>query len=380
MRIVYLATARIPGERASALQIAHTCAALAAAGGEVHLVTRKVPPGEDLFAFYGLQTRFQVHRLPTLESPRLFSLSYRLLLLATLIRLRCRLGPLEVLYTREPGIVGMLAPLLGLLGARLVLEIRELTGDELRPGTRTFRRHAAAFGHAVGISVGSEKLRGDLSALYALPPDRVAVIPNGCGWAGDGEAFRGQGEFRIVYTGQMYTWKGADLLLEAFATLADLPRARLVMVGGFPDDLARLRALATRLGLEGRVTFTGFLPPLEAARHQRGADVLVIPTLDTESGRYALTVKVFEYMATGRPIVATRIPPNEEVLVDGETALLAAPEAGALGAVLRRLAVDPALGERLGSEARRRALDAYSWERRGQLTLAFIRARIGAAA
>ncbi len=379
MRILYLATARIPGERAGALQIARTCSALVESGAEVHLVTRRVPQGADLFAFYGLKTRFRVHRLPTFESSRLFSLSYRFWLMLTLFRLRLSVGPLGILYTREPGLVAMLDPFQGVLGARIFLEIRELTGDELKPGTPAFGMLTRAFARAIGVSVGTRRLRSDLTALYALEEAKVAAIPNGCD--ADMPAPLPEREGRpscIVYTGQMYDWKGADLLVEAFARLDPALGLRLVMVGGIPEDLDRLKALASRLGVQDRVEFTGFLPPLEAAARQREADLLAIPTLDTESGRYALTVKVFEYMVAGRPIVATRIPPNEEVLTDGETGILADPTPEAFAAGLARAARDPALLVRMARRAREVALGEYSWKRRGEKTLAFLRVRIAA--
>jgi glycosyltransferase involved in cell wall biosynthesis len=115
------------------------------------------------------------------------------------------------------------------------------------------------------------------------------------------------------------------------------------------------------------VTFTGQLdPPAVAARLQE-ADVLVIASARSQiSAAYTSALKQYEYMASGRPIVASDLPALREVLTDGEQALLAeAGNAGALAAALRRVMDDEDLARGLA----RRAYDAvraYSWARRAE--------------
>jgi glycosyltransferase involved in cell wall biosynthesis len=169
----------------------------------------------------------------------------------------------------------------------------------------------------------------------------------------------------VGYAGHLYPWKGLDVLMEA---LAQLPDARGLVIGGLAGepDLERVRALAGRLA-PGRVTFTGQLdPPAVAARLQE-ADVLVIPNPPSRiSAAYTSPLKLFEYMASGRPIVASDLPALREILTDGAQALLAeAGNAGALAAALRRVIDDEDLARGLA----RRAYDAvraYSWARRAE--------------
>ena len=125
-----------------------------------------------------------------------------------------------------------------------------------------------------------------------------------------------------MYVGQLYPWKGVDVLVRA---MQDVPRGELTVVGGLPPepDLERVKRLAAELGLEERVHFRGFVPPPELDAEKRQASVFVIPNLDSTTARlFTSPLKLFEAMACGRPIVASDLPSIGEVLEDGENALL----------------------------------------------------------
>ena len=116
----------------------------------------------------------------------------------------------------------------------------------------------------------------------------------------------------VGYAGHLYRWKGPDTFLQA---LARLDTVRGLIVGGHPQerDWGRVQALVTELGLDGRVEITGLVPSGEVASRLLGASVLVVPTTATRSARYTSPLKLFEYMALGRPIVATDLPSIREV-------------------------------------------------------------------
>jgi len=139
------------------------------------------------------------------------------------------------------------------------------------------------------------------------------------------------------------------------------------VVGGHPaeHDRARVEALATTLLVRDRVRFTGQLPPADVPAQLRAASILVLPnTPSAISERYTSPLKLFEYMALGRPIIASDLPAIREVLTDGETAILVAPgNPAALAAAITRLVAEPVLAARLASAAH--ALSAqYTWDRR----------------
>jgi glycosyltransferase involved in cell wall biosynthesis len=149
--------------------------------------------------------------------------------------------------------------------------------------------------------------------------------------------------------------------------VAALPGTRGLIVGGHgkEPDLARLQQYAETAFCSTRVTFTGMLPPPEVAARLRQADVLVLPNPPSALSReFTSPLKLFEYMASGRPIVASDLPSIREVLTDGRTALLV--EAGnpqAVTAGIRRVREDPDLGRRLAAQALA-DVQHYTWDAR----------------
>jgi glycosyltransferase involved in cell wall biosynthesis len=157
-----------------------------------------------------------------------------------------------------------------------------------------------------------------------------------------------------------------EVLLRA---LARLPDARGLIVGGHPKepDLARLKALATTLAIDGRVTFTGLVEPGRVRELLKEADILALPNPPSAiSTRFTSPLKLFEYMAAGRPIVASDLPSVREVLHHEIDALLVPPgDHEAMAAAVERLLADRALSARL-AEAALAAAPAYSWDRRAE--------------
>jgi glycosyltransferase involved in cell wall biosynthesis len=186
--------------------------------------------------------------------------------------------------------------------------------------------------------------------------------------------------FTIGYAGHLYPWKGADLVIEAVAAL---PEVEGVIVGGHEGepDLARLKAFAVELNCASRVTFTGLIPPPQVAATLMQADVLVLPNRASAiSNEFTSPLKLFEYMASGRPIVASDLPSLREVLRDGENALLVQPgNPQALVAAIARIKDDAALGARLAERAREDVRE-FTWLRRAERLTALFAAVTGAPA
>ena len=148
-----------------------------------------------------------------------------------------------------------------------------------------------------------------------------------------------------------------------------MPAAQGLIVGGHDaePDLARLRQRATDLGIQDRVTFTGLVEPSLVADHLARAMILVLPNPRSAiSTNFTSPLKLFEYMAAGRAIVASDLPSIREVLADGETALLVEPgHPEALAAAIMRLLSDRLLAERLATAACRQA-SQYTWAVRAE--------------
>lgn len=181
----------------------------------------------------------------------------------------------------------------------------------------------------------------------------------------------------VVYAGTLEPYQGVPLLLDSMAQLGELDggqRPRLLIVGGRDDQIARLREHAATLDLDGRVSFIGQRPPDEMPAAYASADVLVSP----RSSGTNTPLKIYSYLQSGKPIVATRLYTHTQVL-DDEVAVLVEPTADGLAEGIRRVLSDPHLSAHIAAAARRRAESRYSTEAFLRLT-AQAYARLGAPA
>ncbi len=162
----------------------------------------------------------------------------------------------------------------------------------------------------------------------------------------------------VMYVGNLEKYQGIDLLLEAFAhTLESVSAARLVMIGGSEKHIREYLARCSDLGISERVSFLG-PKPLERLGHYLGqADVLTSPRILGSN----TPMKIYSYLDSGRPLLATRLPTHTQVL-DDEIAYLVEPDPREMGAALANLLRDDALRERLARRAKARAQQEFSLE------------------
>lgn len=405
MRLLYTANARIPSEKAHPYQIVQMCEAFAAAGAEVTLLypaRRNAPPLDttDIWGYYAVQRNFAAQRLPVLDLyalaehlPRplarrwaalaalLVQITYHLALLLRLARQRE-----EVLYTRDIVTLAMVALLWPRRARRAFYEAH------IYPATRIgqcLRRWAVR--RIGGVVTITAHLRARYEAL-GVPSQRLLVAHDGFRPArfairGDRTHWRRQWDwppdaFIVGYVGRFVggregTDKGLATLAEAVHLLAAdsaPPAVYLVLVGG-PGAL--VEPLRARLG--ERLIYAGEVAPQEVPAYLRALDVCVIPSPWSEFyAYYTSPLKLFEYMAAERPIVASNLPSTAEIIRDGENGLLVPPsDAKALAQALRRLRDDASLGRRLAAQAAR-DVQAYTWDARARRILDFIVQRLGA--
>jgi len=225
--------------------------------------------------------------------------------------------------------------------------------------------------HADLIVVVSEVLRDGLLAR-GVEPERVVVRPNGVDPdrfhpAVDGSAVRrrhGLDDRTVVgFVGTFGMWHGAPVLARAARRiLAERPDLRLLFVG---DGRDRAACEAILEGQSDRVVFTGLVPQAAGPAHLAAMDILVAPHVPNADGTrfFGSPTKLFEYMAMGRAIVASRLEQIGDVLEDGRTAVLVPPaDETALARAILDLADDPGRRAVLGAAARRRALETHTWQ------------------
>ncbi len=262
----------------------------------------------------------------------------------------------------------------GILPARLaatpviIASIRD-RGAYLTPMQRRVQRFVCRFADCVLVNAEAVKdwLVGD-----GYNPAKIVVIPNGVEltrFADPASPTLVRSELGIPEHAKMVTvvsrlarLKGLEHFLEASATLAPrYPDARFVIVGhANPHEKEYenvLKTMTDRLGLTSRVLFTGLrsdVPALLAA-----STVAVMPSLNE-----ALSNVLLESMASGAPIVATRVGGTPEAVADGVTGLLVEPaDSDQLARSIARLLDDPGLASRLGRAARKAIEDRYSVDR-----------------
>jgi glycosyltransferase involved in cell wall biosynthesis len=152
----------------------------------------------------------------------------------------------------------------------------------------------------------------------------------------------------VMYVGNLEPYQGIDLLLEGFRhTVRAVPDAKLVIVGGRDDDIMRYRSRADRLGIGRWVHFVGTRPVAVLQDLFRYADVLVSPRLTGTN----TPMKIYSYLDSGTPVLATRLPTHTQVL-DEHIAHLVAPEPAAFGGGLTELLKNEPLRRALAERAK----------------------------
>jgi len=159
-----------------------------------------------------------------------------------------------------------------------------------------------------------------------------------------------------MYVGNLQPYQGIELLLRSLVVARESgAEVSLVVVGGTPETIGRYRDLAVRLGLAEVVEFLGPKPVETLGAYLRRADLLVSPRLNGEN----TPMKVYSYLDSGRPVLATDLPTHRQVM-DETNAMLAAPEPTAFGKAMVQLAQSPELRERLGTAGKDLVVQRYS--------------------
>jgi glycosyltransferase involved in cell wall biosynthesis len=361
------------------MQIMRMCSAFQQAGAEVTMVrpyrlgNRPEGYNGDLWQFYGVSPPFEVRTLPTPQTLRLAQVRW---LSRTL-----RVGPLAcfTLARSRPRGKPFTCYSRSMLASWLMIKSRRLWGRhsacravfiELHdhPSSPRVQRMLA---EADGVVAISRALRDRLILEIPEVAHRVWVEHDGV----DLQVIRPDLLHRedarrrlglegsrgpvVLYTGRAIAGKGVDVLLDSAPILENVG-AQVVIVGRVYEEqyVDQARALSS-------VALVGFKPPAEVPDYLAAADILVLPTTSgLPYAAYTSPLKLFEYMASGRPIVASDLPVLREVLKDQVNALLFPPQdAGALADSVERLWNDEELRRRLADQAWA-DVQSYAWYER----------------
>jgi glycosyltransferase involved in cell wall biosynthesis len=219
---------------------------------------------------------------------------------------------------------------------------------------------------AASVLVGVSQEVAEYLRRSTNHPERIHVIPNGV----DPSRFpsppttpiRSAHPFTIGFVGTLKSWHGLDVLADAFAIVRNrVPDAQLLIVGDGPERTT-LEQRLSHLDAHHATTFTGAVPPQAIPALLESMDVAVAP-YPALADFYFSPLKVYEYMAAQRPVVASHIGQLRSLIVDGTNGLFCQPgHAGSLAEQILRLHDDPGLRQQLGAAARATILGAHTWQ------------------
>jgi glycosyltransferase involved in cell wall biosynthesis len=178
--------------------------------------------------------------------------------------------------------------------------------------------------------------------------------------------------FIAGYVGAFVPWHRVDLMIESARALAPrYPRLRWLLVGDGVER-PRIEKLLAEFGLADKFWLPGAVKHALVPSYILAMDAAVMP----HSNQFGSPMKLFEYMAMGRPVVMPDVPPIAEVVADGVNGMLfRAEDAAALNGALAKLIEDEAFRRRLGARARQDALERHTWRANAQRVLAAVAER-----
>jgi len=380
MKLIYIANIKIPTEKGHGLQTIKMCEAFSNAGVKIELWVPKRFNAikESPFDFYGVKPIFEVKKISVVDLipfDRIFGRFANLVesfSFAIFVLFRLCGEKTDIIYSRDQFISWFLS----FSSKKFVYEIH------------SFPKHAGLYksiwqkAHKiVAITQGLK----NLLIKNGIGADKILVAPDAVDLA-DFESVSQidddlkielgfpNDEFLIGYIGKFKTLgmeKGIKTMIEALSILDR--DAKMVFVGGEELEIKEYKNLANRFNVSAQCVFIGYQPRLRAIKYIKAMDALVIPFPNVPHyAFYASPLKLFEYMASGRPIIASDLPALKEVLND-KNALFFKPESAAdLARTIKMLKSSQMLGYHLSQQALA-DVRQYTWANRARKIADFIR-------
>lgn len=376
MRIKYITNVRLPTDKAAGHAIMEMCSWFAKNGLELELfipLRSNTDAKEDPFKYYNLTENFKIRKIQsfdllgrTFKFGRVF---YWVDILSFLLntKLRIKFNDDDVLYTRD-----FLVPLF--CRAKInCLELHSIPKSKI-----LFRLSIKRTDFFVVLTNSIKKTLVGLG----VNPEKILVVPSGVDLneyktpteIPDLEIIK-EGDFVFGYLGTLRTMgmeKGVADGLKALSILPD--NYKFFVGGGEQDEIDYYKKMAVDLGVSNRVYFLGKVPREDRYAYSLKCDVLVAPFPENEHYRYYMSpLKIFEYMASHRPIIITNLPSVKEVLTDKVNAILINPDQPKeLAEAIVMLKENPGLGKKIAEQAYEDVIK-YTWENRVMNIISFIK-------
>ena len=372
MNLIYLANQRLPTEKAYGIQIVKMCETFSVRGMDVELVipTRKNPIDKTIFEYYGVRNNFKVKKIfsPDFYFPgKLDKIAFLIknFLSAFILSAYVLLKTPDIIFSRDEFLIYILS----FFKKNLIFEAHKFSPR--RAGL--YRRFNKAGIKIITISRGLK----DEFVKFGFDSDSILVAHDGV----DLEEFvinidKIEARKRVglpankkivLYSGQLFEWKGADILAEVAALVED---TLFVFVGGLGGDLVRFKK---KFGTRANVLILGQKPHREIPYFLKAADVLVLPNKKDggASEFYTSPLKLFEYMASQKPIVASDLPALREILNENNSFLVNPDDVSCFANGVVKVLSDNVLADGISKKAFE-DVGKYAWEKRAERIINFI--------
>lgn len=397
MKLIYIINARIPTQMGHGYQITRMCESFAVAGADVELwvPTRENPIGEDAFDFYRLKRNFRIKKIKSFDflkyAKYLGALSFYLQGWWFFTKLLfVKIGKNAIVYTRNPEI----ACVFNFRGLKVCYECHEWFG-------RRAWLYLLFLKNADWIITTNRFIKKEF-IKRGCDEKKFLVAPNGVDLdnfdldISKEEAIEkliasdepGEKRFSVartvlpkikdkkilLYTGSLLLKgekKGVDEILEAMKSLNN-NEVVFMAVGGNEKDVDYYQKIANGLGAGKRVYFFPRQSQQNLALFQKMADILLMPFPKIAHYEYYMCpLKMLEYMASQRPIIASDLPSIREILNDTNSVICKPGDSTDLAEKIKLLLDNQSLGQKLSQRAREDA-KRYSWTRRAERITAFV--------
>ncbi|MGB2691201.1 MAG: glycosyltransferase family 4 protein [Thermodesulfobacteriota bacterium] len=367
MKIIYVGSPELFSKGASAIHIMKMCQAMTRLGVETELLIPSNKPRTQLFEYYGIESEFRITSFPYFRNTSLRNIIHGLL--AALYIKLFRANRYDIVVTRN---------IVFTYFATKFFQIPTIY-DAHHPLVKGGSFLFDSFKDSKYLIRFSTNSKG-LSETYidqGLPADKLVVAHNGV----ELERFQNAPsklECRehlklpfdkkiVCYAGNIYEGRGIEQLIDVAQRLKDI---MFLIVGGLDEDVDRYRKIAKSEGARN-FELVGFVPHRDVPLYLLASDILVMPYTSnmtikggTKAEQFTSPIKLFEYMAAARPIVATSIPSVKEVLEDGVNSILVEPgSADAIYEGLEKVLSDDNLSDRISAKAGHE-INKYTWEER----------------
>ncbi len=378
MHLIYVANTRFPTEKAHGLATAKICEAFAESGIEVDLVVPRLWRGKkiDPFAYYGIKPNFRVIQLPTIDLVRLPFLKSVTFLIQ--IATFSFIAPFYCWWRfgGRKNVIYFSHDYLPLVTVSFIPKARVYYDIHHFPGRNLFYRRLMR--RAIGFAVQTKWKVGELGTRFGILPKNIMYWPNGTDVekiiaATSGDSAREEARIvlklprdrtMILYLGSVEPWKGVETLITAVPLISE--DADVYIVGPAESDVERIKN-EYREAKSPNLHFVPFQNRENVLRWLTAADVLVLPNTGRQkvAAYYTSPMKLFEYMAAGRPIVASDLPAIREIVDEATAYFAVADNPASLADAINRASGDATRAHEIARKAQETAR-SYTWTARAE--------------